>query len=362
MSGAELLWLSRGHWGIFIATYLFLGGLSGGAYLTSVASSELFHPRIEGAAERVACEETMRWGALLSVVAIGIGSVALLSHLGAPLRAFTFPVLFSNFGSWMVLGTWIIVLFSLVAALETLWLLFGTERSDTDTLSFLPRWILAWIDDRLPSDDNRGLVAFLDWIADLTRPADRLHRVVHGIGSVLAVGVIIYTAMLLTDVSTVPLWSRQYLPFIFLMSGASTGISAALLGTVASGSALSRTNHLFCLIDDGLILVETALLGGLLVFLSAGSVAAQESYAGLLSGSFGLLFVGGVLAFGLIVPFGMSMTMTGVARFTKFEETSIGTYVITGGFTMKYLLVLLGGFFLRYVVLFAAVKNPLGVP
>jgi protein NrfD len=360
--GMDLLWLPRGHWELFIALYLFLGGLGGGAYLTSVVSSELFRPRAEGPEEIFACEETSRWGALLGIAAIAIGGVALLYHLGAPLRALTFPVLFSNFGSWLVVGTWFIVLFAVLAALETLWLLFGSQHQDTDGLSYFPRWIVAWIDEVLPLDEDRGLVWLLDQIADITRPSGRLQSVVHVLGGVFAVGVIVYTAMLLSDVPTVPLWDRQYLPFIFLMSGASTGISAALFGTVLSGGGLSRTSHLFCLVDDGLIAVETVFLGALIVFLGSGGAAAQTSHAKIMGSAYGLHFVWGVLVLGLVIPFLMSMTMTTVVKFTEFEETKLGSYVMTGGFATKYALVLLGGFLLRYVVLFAAVKNPLGVP
>jgi protein NrfD len=359
-TGTDLIWIARGHWEIFIATYLFLGGLSGGSYLTSVASSVLFRPRAEGPEEIFACEETSRWGSVLGVVAIAVGGVALLSHLGAPLRALTFPVLFSNFGSWLVIGTWFIVLFALFVTLEAFWLLFGSKHTDSEGLSYFPRRIIAWIDDRLPVPESWSIVAALDRVADLIRPTRRARMVVHAVGSVTAVGVIVYTAMLLTDISVVPLWNRQYLPIIFLMSGASTGISAALLGTVVSGGGLSRTNHLFCLVDDGLIAVETVTLVGLLGVLTSSGMAAEQSHQ-LLFGAYFPHFVVGVLALGLILPFLMSMTMTGFVRFTDIEETMYGQYAITGGFATKYTLVLLGGFLLRYVILFAAVKQPLGV-
>jgi len=361
-TASEFVWIARGHWEIFIATYLFLGGLSGGAYLTSVVSSELFRPRAEGPAEIFACEETSRWGAVIGVVAIAVGGVALLSHLGAPLRALTFPVLFSNFGSWLVIGTWFIVLFALFVTLEAFWLLFGERHTDFEGLSYFPRRIVVWIDERLPLPDGWSVVAMLDWIADLIRPTGRARLGVHAVGSVTATGVIVYTAMLLTDISVVPLWNRQYLPVIFLMSGASTGISAALLGTVASGGGLSRTNHLFCLADDGLIAVETVTLVGLLGVLASGGPAATQSRELLLSGAYFPHFVVGVLVLGLVVPFLLSMTMTTLARFTDIEETPLGASAFTGGFAAKYFLVLAGGFLLRYVILFGAVKQPLGVP
>jgi len=361
--GTDLLWLPRGHWEIFIATYLFLGGLSGGSYLTSVVSSVLFRPRAQGPEEIFACEETSRWGALIGVLAIGIGSIALLSHLGAPLRAFTFPVLFSNFGSWLVIGTWIIVTFSVFTTFEAFWLQFGTKHEgDAEGLSYFPRWIVGWIDDRLPRTDDRGLLWLLDTVADLIRPTGYLRLGVRLVGAVLSVGVIVYTAMLLTDLTSVPFWNRTFMPFIFLMSGASTGISAALFGTVLSGGGTTRTNHLFCLADDGLIVVEVGFIVALLSFLNSGSVAAQATYSKLFGSCCYLPFVWGVMAFGLVIPFLMSMTMTGLVSFTDIEESRLGQFAMSTGFATKYTLVLLGGFLLRYVVLFAAVKNPLFVP
>ena len=348
---------------MFIATYLFLGGLSGGSYLTSVVSSVLFRPRAQGPEEIFACEETSRWGALLGVVAIAIGGVALLWHLGAPLRALTFPILFSNFGSWLVIGTWFIVLFAVFATLEAFWLLFGTKhQGEADGLSYFPRWILGWIDDRLPLNGDRGLIWLLDTIADVLRPTGYRRLGVRLVGSAFAIGVIVYTAMLLTDLASVPFWNRSYMPFIFLMSGASTGISAALFGTVLSGGGTTRTNHLFCLADDGLIVVEVAFIVGLLSFLNSGGVAAQATVSKLFGSCCYLPFVWGVLALGLVVPFFMSMTMTGLVKFTDVEESRLGQFAMSTGFATKYTLVLLGGFLLRYVVLFAAVKNPLFVP
>jgi len=363
LPGSDLLWLPRGHWEMLIAIYLFLGGLSGGSYLTSVAASVLFRPRAEGPEEIFACEETSRWGAVLGVIAIAIGGVALLSHLGAPLRALTFPVLFSNYGSWLVIGTWFIVLFAAFATFEAFWLLFGTEHEgDADGLSYLPRWVLGWIDREMPWDADRGVVRVLDTIADRIRPSGYLRLGTKLVGSALAIGVIVYTAMLLTDLASVPFWNRTYLPFIFLMSGASTGISAALLGTVLSGGGATRTNHLFCLADDGLIVVEVGVIVALLAYLNSGGVAARASLSKLFGSCCFLPFVVGVLVLGLVVPFLMSMTMTGLVSATDIEETRRGRMAISTGFATKYALVLLGGLLLRYVVLFAAVKNPLFVP
>ncbi|MEF8774338.1 MAG: NrfD/PsrC family molybdoenzyme membrane anchor subunit, partial [Halobacteriales archaeon] len=316
----------------------------------------------EDTEHRFSCAETARWGSVLSVLAIAVGGVALLSHLGAPLRALTFPVLFTNFGSWLVIGTWVIVLFTTVAALETLWLHFGRQAAADSGLSLFPRAILGRIDGAMPWSSDRGIVHLLDRLADLIRPPDRVHWGIRIVGGVLAVLLVVYTAMLLSAVVVVPFWTRTYLPVIFLLSGISTGISAALLGTVLSGGALTRTNHRFCLTDDVIIVVELAAIWGLLSYLSTTANVAGGATEAALFGAYWSEFVLGVLVLGTGLPVALSLTVTLVHQFTDFGETDLGERLLTGGYALKYALVLAGGFLLRYVVLLAAVKTPLAVP
>jgi protein NrfD len=373
--GSEWLWVSGGHWNAFIAVYLFLGGVGGGAYLTSAWASlmkslmdadswlgRLLLASTDDEDHRYACAETARWGSVIGVLSIAIGGIALISHLGAPLRALTFPVLFTNFGSWLVIGTWLIVSFTLVATLETVWLHFGRTPAAESGLSLFPRRFVGTIDRVMPWSSDRGLVGLVDSVADTTRPPSRLHGAVRIAGGVLAMGMLVYTAMLLSDVTVVPFWSRTYLPLIFLLSGISTGISAALLGTVLSGGALTRTNHRFCLTDDAIIVVELVAIGGLLSFLAnTPNVAAQTTETALF-GAYSLEFVGGVLLLGTSLPVVLSLTVTMLHQFTEFGETRRGARLLAGGYATKYVLVLFGGFLLRYVVLVAAVKTPLAIP
>ncbi|MFW6458595.1 MAG: NrfD/PsrC family molybdoenzyme membrane anchor subunit [Halodesulfurarchaeum sp.] len=373
--GAEWLWLPHVHWGVFIATYLFLGGVAGGAFLTSSWASfmhsllgtdryvaKLLLGETQDPDHEFACCETSRWGAIIALLAIGVGSIALLTHLGAPLRALTFAWNFTNYGSWMVIGTWLIILFSVVTLLEALWLHFGREVQCEDGLSLFPRRILRRIDRLMPWQSDRGILRIFDLIADITRIPGVARGAFRVVGSALAVLVVVYTAMLLSDLASVPLWSRTYLPFIFLMSGVSTGISAALLGTVMSGGALSRVNHRFCLTDDAIIIVELVAIGALLSFLAeSANVGAQATLAEFL-GTFQLEFVGGVLIVGTSVPVVISLTVTVLHKFTEFGESAFGRRALTYGYATKYVLVLVGGYLLRYVVLLAAVKTPLAVP
>ena len=373
--GTEWLWLGSPHWAEFIALYLFLGGVSGGAYVTSswasfmkslMVSDNPLGPILLGDPgdphHHFSCAETSRWGSLIGVLGIAVGGIALLSHLGAPLRALTFPVLFTNFGSWLVIGTWVIVLFAIWAVFETLWLHFGSDLAHPTGLSLFPRKILQWIDGVMPWRTDRGITWIVDTIADVTRPPGKLWGALRLVGGVLSLTLIGYTAMLLSDVAVVQFWTRPYLPVIFLLSGVSTGISAALLGTVLSGGALSRVNHRFCLTDDAIIVAELVAIGLLLSFLANSPNMGSQASLSALFGSYELLFVGGVLIFGTIVPVILSLTVTVLHQFTAFEERRWGEELLTGGYAAKYALVLVGGFLLRYVVLMAAVKTPLVVP
>lgn len=375
IGGAEWLWLPHVHWGVFIATYLFLGGVAGGAYLTSTWASfmksllgtdrflaKLLLANTDDLEHQFSCAETSRWGSIIALLSIGVGSIALLSHLGAPLRALTFAWNFTNYGSWMVIGTWLIILFSLVALLEAFWLHFGMGVREESGLSLFPRRIIGLIDRVMPWKTDHGLVWAFDTVADLTRLPGRVWGAIRLVGSVLAVLVVIYTAMLLSDLASVPMWSRTYLPFIFLMSGISTGISAALLGTVASGGALTRVNHRFCLTDDVIIIIELVAIGALLSFLANSANVGSQATLAELMGTFQLEFIGGVLLLGTSIPVVISLTVTVLHQFTEFGESLFGRRVLTYGYGTKYLLVLVGGYLLRYVVLLAAVKTPLAVP
>ena len=369
-----VLWLPHVHWGVFIATYLFLGGVAGGSFVTSTWAS--FMKSLLGTDGRLArvllgemhdsdhtyaCCETARWGTIIALIAIGVGSMALLSHLGAPLRALTFAWNFTNYGSWMVIGTWLIILFSIIALLETLWLHFGAAVQCEDGLSLFPRRIVRWIDGVMPWQTERGLLRGIDLVADITRLPGQARGLFRLVGSGFALLVIVYTAMLLSDLASVPMWSRTYLPFIFLMSGVSTGISAALLGTVMSGGALSRVNHRFCLTDDVIIVVELVAIGALLSFLVNSANSGAQATLTELMGTFQLAFIGGVLILGTSLPVVISVSVTVLHTFTDFGESTFGRRVLTYGYGAKYVLVLVGGYLLRYVVLLAAVKTPLVV-
>ncbi|MFB6267619.1 MAG: DmsC/YnfH family molybdoenzyme membrane anchor subunit [Halodesulfurarchaeum sp.] len=355
--GHGLFYMPSVHWGLQIAIYLFLGGLAGGSYITGYVA-DLLSTRTELPEEYLARRETARWGMYVSVVSIGVGGIALVLHLGQPLRAFYFPLTFDNYGSWMVIGTWTIVIFTLFAVIQAFWYTFGSAVEGEAGMSLIARRILSrWIRLDPGGPGRSGIVRMLDWIADLTRPPRWLWLGFGAIGGGLAAILIAYTALLLSAVTTVPLWNRTFLPLLFLMSGISTGIAAAT-GLTILFEGLSETVHQYSLADDALIVIELLILGTLLSTLEPSGFSGRISLY-LVNNTYQLVFWGGFVLIGLITPVAASLAMTALCYPDGHEALSARMQrAIHVGFLGKYALVLGGGFLIRLLVLLLAVQQP----
>ncbi len=355
--GHGLFWSPAVHWGFQIAVYLFLGGLAGGSYITGYVA-DLLSLRTELEDEYIARRETARWGMYVAVMSIAVGGVALLLHLGQPLRAFYFPITFTNYGSWMVIGTWAIIIFTVWAVVQAFWYTFGSEvEGEKGTSLIFRRLASKYVRLDRNGEGRSQLIRWVDWVADFTRPPRTFWLVFGALGAGLAVVLIAYTALLISAVDSVAMWNRAYLPFIFLMSGISTGIAAAT-GLTILFEGLSETVHQYSLADDGLIVIELLIIGALLGTLdSQGFSGALTQH--LLNGPYLLYFWGAIIVGGLLLPVVVSLVMTTICYPEGHEGLSERMHnMIHAGFVAKYALVLVGGFFLRFVVLLVAVQQP----
>lgn len=362
--GTGVFWDPGVHWGIQIAIYLFLGGLAGGSYITGYVA-DLLSLRTDEDIEYVARRETARWGMYVAVVSIAFGGVALLLHLGQPLRALTFAITFTNFGSWMVIGTWVIVLFSVFTVVQAFWYTFGEEAHRESGASLAFRDLLSkYVRRDVGSSERSRLVFLLDQVSDTTRPPRTLWLGFGAIGLLLSLILVPYTAMLLSAVTTIPLWNRAYLPLIFLMSGISTGIAGAT-GLTMVFEGLSETIHQYSLADDVLIVIELLVIGASVASLSQSGFAGRVS-AYLLNGQYMPIFWISIIALGLVLPVIISLAITVVCHPGGFEALPESVRdAVHAGMVVKYALVIQGGFFLRFIVLLAAVQLPyvpVGVP
>lgn len=161
---------------LFIPTYLFLGGLTAGLFIVA-ALADLLSIKFRR------FELISRLAALTAVPLLTLTGFFLTFHLGKPERGFGFTVFFTNYNSWMTLGGWVVgVGAPLVVLYAALWY-FRVFPGFRRTLAVIGLPLL-------------GFFAM-------------------------------YTGFLLSGALFVPLWSRAYLPTLFLTSGLTTGVAAA---------------------------------------------------------------------------------------------------------------------------------------
>ncbi len=174
----------------------------------------------------------------------------------------------------------------------------------------------------LSLSDSEGLVA--------------LRRNVAKVGSWFGFFVAAYTGVLLSNTAQ-PIWREaRLMGALFLASGASTGLASIALISYLKGANLGESWSKLKKADSFAMVVELVLLFALILTLGR---AADP----LTRGRFALPFWGGLVALGLVAPLGLSLFKPGEGK----ERTAGGTLAIAS------VLVLIGGFLLRYVVLMA---------
>ena len=174
----ESIILMNSKWGndIFVPMYLFFGGLSGGLFVIAVA------PDLLGIKFKQ-FEKFSRLTSYLVLPVLALAGAFIAFHLGKPERGILFPFFIKNYNSWLVIGGWTVGLaIPLVAAYAALWY-YKIDATIRRVLGVIAFPIL-------------GFVSF-------------------------------YTGLLLSGAKFVPLWSQEYLPYLFLNSGVLTGLAGS---------------------------------------------------------------------------------------------------------------------------------------
>ncbi|MDI6813037.1 MAG: polysulfide reductase NrfD [Desulfitobacteriaceae bacterium] len=287
-------------WGGLIAIYLFLAGVAGGAFLTAALTDLL---------GKKGPSKVVRSGAYIAPVSIIIGLALLVFDLGRP---FSFwKLLFNvNFGSVMSIGVFIISIFTALSVVYA---------------------YLIWV-----SSAASGKIHFTTGAAQTAASVEvrsqGLHKAVAIFGVVFAVGTATYTGFLLSAVSTNVFWSTPllgiqgvpFLPFLFLVSALSTGLAAAMIGAFDS-----KDLTLYKKVDIVLIALELILL--VVLYASVKPV--------FFGGNLATLFWLGVVLIGLLVPF--VLTIYGVMRH-KNLVLPVSSMVVLGGVFLRYFIVYAG--------------------
>lgn len=303
--------MAEHHWGWLVAIYLFLGGMGAGSFIIA-ALVELSGKRYE----IKYCPTTMV-GAGVSGPLILIGTVLLILDLGAGIREpWRILNMFTNPTSVMTWGIWILSLFIPIA------FLYGI----IEIMHVHPE-ILAW---------GRKRLRFLPE----TLPYRGIKRVLCSVGIVLALGTALYTGVLLSVVTAVPLWASAILPALFLVSAISTGMGLCidLAATLAVPDIHRRYKHL-PLIHMIVIGLELFLLGFLLYTALQQGGEAAESARLILFGNDSVVFWVLVVGFGMLFP--LVVHAYAYARHSHGYISGIlsGVGIVIAGLFVRYLIV-----------------------
>lgn len=287
--------------GGYIVGYLFFAGAGAGAFLVAAVSCIWDALRQTDRSERLACAGQR--GFMVAPCAVGVACVLLVADVGATDRLW---VVFANpFQSVMSFGAWTVAaLFAVSVALAAASLL----------LARVPR--------------------ALQWAGCL-------------IGSLLAVGTMTYTGVLLADMVSIDFWHTGLLVALFVTSSLSCG-TAGVIATCAvalpRGAVAARDLWRVALL---LGVVEACVLVAFLASRYGVSETARASCGLLLSGSLALPFWGGVAGVGLAVPF------------AAHARSSVRTQPSAPRMAFASACVLAGGVALRFCVVAAALYTPL---
>lgn len=314
-------------WGLPIIFYFFLAGVGAGA--ATVSASVFLRG---GGGTRGVHIDMARYGAFIAPLPVIVGTALLVFELGS------FHV--GNWFRWlnlykvinlspMSIGTWLLTFFIMlsIAYAYTFW------RGDPflGDLRYRLRKVLAWI--MVP----------------------------------MGIAVAVYTGVLLGAMPSRPFWNSPILALLFFVSSLSTGVAAILLARALFASQKMKAKERRQFEDSSYLLTasDTMLIGfELLVvflfimfaYLTVGDVRHAVSvilWGGPLAVPFWLLFV----VLGLLVPVLIELIYV-IPKLLYYKDYHAPRSVEI----VVPVIILIGGFFLRYVVVVAGqITGPVGI-
>ena len=110
-----------------------------------------------------------------------------------------------------------------------------------------------------------------------------------------------YTGFLICFMNAIPFWRSKFVPILFVLHSLSSGIMLLLLYLCLAG-VNAATGKTVMQMEIGLLAAALVLTWLHVKVVSASSSAARESVRMLLNGEVRLLFLGGALFFGFVLP------------------------------------------------------------
>lgn len=312
------------EWGFLIVNYLFLGGLSAGVFFVSGLASYLYEndPQTH---ERIA-----RYGAMVAPWPVALGSFLLIFDLG---NGYRFYKLFFHF-QWhspMSIGSWLLLVFNGVA--------------------FLYFW--AWLPETARGALFAKLPQRLRFLHRLNVDLSSRRRLLAMAGFPFSVGVGIYTGVLLGAVQARPFWNTNLVAQMFLFSALSTGTAVLILLLSLNRKALDpkQVRFLYTL-DLCFITLEFFIVLPYLIHGELSVLAVQQALELILGGPYTFAFWVLFLGVGLLVPLALELWEMKPFLLERAQLHHNKPLAAAAA-----LLILLGGYVLRYIFVFAGQKS-----
>lgn len=319
-------------WNWSVVVYLFVAGVSAGASAISSFAYLLSGRKYES---------IIRLGAYIAPFPLIFGLVCLIYDLERPYLFWKLMITVRPL-SVMSLGSWLLLLFSILSFINLyLWL---PDRFDI-ARSLLGR---GWGKSRIGRIFRTGRL--LDWLQ--RNKLRRLRGPIALVGIPIALLVGIYTGVLLSVLAARPFWNNPMLPMLFLISALKTGMAAiCMAGWFVRRHPEERMHEMpFVRTIDSVLIALSVVAIALYVFgLYASPESASQAPALIMGGEFTLLFWGAAVVIGILVPLSY--------KAYEFLPAVRGNGIIErhGGLISGLVTVcaLLGGFYLRYVIVYA---------
>lgn len=312
-------------WGLPVIAYLFMAGMGAGALTAS--ASVLLRGGPSGKYFSIA-----RYGAFIAPIPVALGSALLVFELGSFQAGhwFRFLNLYKVINlSPMSIGTWLLTIFLGVSVLYA--------------FTFLSK-------DARPGDSQDGLRRLTAWV-----------------GIPLGIGVAIYTGVLLGAMPARPFWNSPVLAMLFFLSALSTGVASIILMRALlhrkhvseqAEAYYHEGGYILSATDTLLIGLELLAIFLFLMYshLTIGSVREAVTVI-LVGGELSTLFWFWVVALGLVIPatIELALLVPRIVHHKAYKSHRALDILVP-------VVVLIGGFMLRYVVVIAGqITHPIGL-
>ncbi len=314
------------EWGILVVNYLFLAGVSAGAFAISSFATYIGGPHFR----RVA-----RIGALIAPWPVMVGVGLLVLDLGRPL-AFWHLFMVVQYASPMSIGSWLLTGFVVLS------------------LVYAALWLPAPLNNllRVPTHP-RALPHFTRWTPLTPQTIRRARAILAALGFPLSLGIGVYTGILLGAVPSRPFWNTPMLAQLFLFSAMSSGTATVLLITALLGTrhetGFEEERRLLVSTDLVLIILEVFMLIPFLLHHALSTWSSASSIELILGGEFTLWFWIGVILLGILLPLAIEgyelfpvVLREGATRYSLALSAASGVLVLVGGFVLRFVFVYAG--------------------